>query len=402
MEVYYGSDVKCSCLAGPGWNGTTLVFLKVTPIMATDAQPTVSLVGCVNATDLGVVPLCADSEPAPILVAQDGIAPIIELTATPEDPDYNEMVTITATSSEPLKEAYLIALQHKPDNYNWSSCKPIGWPVDFDSPCNVSQGEWEMSECSHKDFCANWTVMTIGGTGNKTATVSFRNEFRVMDPWFVEVAAHDFSHCNEWPWKHEKWTQESIKFHEVKYEKINLCEGWNLISVQRYLDDPSVGAVLPGSAVHKVYYYTGGDYGYWKYSLYDPLTGRWAGTINTIEPGKGYWVYCSPPEFTLRLYSAPIDPLQVPPVYHLVKGWNLIGFTKIWEKGRDGTMDISTYFASLCPFKAAVLYWWDACKQYWYKEDPDAEIDEWDWDEDDMKKDKGYWLYMTEAGDLAP
>jgi hypothetical protein len=362
------------------WQGYTYVFLKV-PTMATDAVRTVKLVGCVAAEDPNIEPLDGREELIEC-ITQDGIAPIITVTPSTEEPEYNELVTVTVTASECLNEAYLFIGKGNPADYDWNMCKPIGWPTDWWTqgddgrvpgmpplPPTCPKGpypEWgeipmdedgnEMRACvwENWDCCTlttapasprgcdrNWIAMEPAvdqacntdsnmdtWDGSKTWTVTFRNT--------------DFSHwLPTYPWKHEKWTQESFLFWGLEVYRVELCEGWNLVSVPWKLEDPSpAGAFGPAMAqgttgyggITKAYYYTGGQFGSWRYTALNPVTGAWTGTLTQIVPGEAYWVWVSPPRIdwivrTVDPKDDPAYPMVVLPSYALKKGWNMVGYT---------------------------------------------------------------------------
>lgn len=363
------TDIEIHTFAfGGDW---TLVFLTTAEIMATGATPTVKVLG--EILDTGD-PQLAIEYPVDVL-CQDGIAPIITLSADPAEPGYNEMVTVTATASEPMSEAYIQVftdgLPEKPAGYEQGT-EPKDW-TDL-----------------------GWEVMDGSET---TWTYSFRYAYRPGDMVTVEVAGHDFTEWEQWSWKHEKWTEESIKFHAIEYFEIVLYEDWNLISVPWDLTDPSVGAVLPGSTVNKVLYYTGGYDGTWQFAFLNPVTGEWFGPITEIEPGKAYWVYSSPPKFTLRLYTAPVNPLAPPPSYSLEAGWNMIGYTYSTEEtqSEDFPIRIHHYLNSLMG-KASVLYAL-VPMEGWFRWHSGSH---YEFGHDYMEPGWGYWLFLTEAGVLAP
>ncbi|MFC2039269.1 hypothetical protein ACFLST_00550 [Chloroflexota bacterium] len=402
---------------GGAWQGFSYVFLDVMPIMATDETPAVQLVGCVSAMDSSVDPLCGNiTVPiTPDWGTQDGIAPIISVTSSPEEPGLNEEVTVTVTASECLNEAYLFISgpNQWPQDYYWNECKPIGWPTDWwtqqewgDIPLNSSDRKhiWENeTECcagapggqGPRD-CGDWYAMIPAGgfgcnEGSKTWTYTFFNTLSDKKDWFVEVAAHDFSihslsnpEMPFMPWKHEKWTEESLLFWSHDRYSTWLCEGWNLISFPGEPEDNTLEGIFGrwGGGVTAIHTYTTfmGGSGSWASSFLDPVSGTWLGSVFDIVPGKGYWVWCSPPDLELQMYLKPIDPLELPPSFDLQPGWNLIG-TVDW--GRFWTADggsgvaqdywpgglvwLDWYFASLMsPDNPMVLWGYCACERHWY------------------------------------
>jgi hypothetical protein len=470
---------------GGVWQGYTYVFLKLSTLMPTDAKPTVKLVGCVSEEMDMPSPESLDGRSEPIeCIAQDGIAPILTVTPSTEEPEYNELVTVEVTASECLNEAYLFIGKGHPSDYCWNMCKPIGWPTDWWTqgddgrvpdlcplpiPCPQPQdysasypewGEipfddplracvWENWDCctmpeapgGRKMGCdRNWLAMEPVADncepGSKTWTVTFRNtDFNPGRDWFVEVAGHDFSHwLPDFPWKHEKWTQESFLFWGLEVEILELCEGWNLVSVPWHLDDPTpAGAFGSGMAysavgyagITKAYYYTGGQYGTWKYTALNPATGAWSGTLTKVVPGEAYWVWVSPPWMDWVLRMAEPDPLSVPPVLSLKKGYNMLGYVELaeWQgtggEGEDDEVDRSVndqdmrfYFQSI-QGKATHAYAYDPC-WLWYEQDDGCprtggwirfnagQPDNYKWHYREMRIGCGYWVYVLENTDFAP
>lgn len=413
MEIHteYGKSPQCQ-----DWPGWTTVFLTVDPMMTTDETPTVQIVGEIKDTD-GIALLDKLPEGAPDglppyqeKVCQDGIAPLIEVSADPAKPGYNQMVTITVVAGEELSEAYLYIGHGYPDTYTWCEIKPIGWP-----PRQSAEPE----DWTDK----GWLFMTEG-EGN-TWTVSFRNKFGPDTPWFVEVAAHDFTEWEAFPWKHEKWTEESLIFEPKDNFFIKLYEGWNLISVPRDLIDPSLVGFFGGKGVTRVFYYNAAEPDpelRWLYAALIPETGQWLGTLTTIEPGKGYWVWCSPPWTKLLVRMKPIDPLAPPPSYNLVAGWNMIGVTMLnptyFAPHGGKRMFMHDYLSSLGGGEHgnatwSVLYWYylsgPGGSWGWLRTTPNSlyEMIWWcvywnEWSCPMAIPGHGYWIFMNQDGVLAP
>ena len=454
---------------GGAWQGYTYVFLTVTPIMATDAKPTVKLVGCISSDPEEASPEELDGREVPIeCIAQDGIAPILTVTPSTEKPEYNELVTVTVTASECLNEAYLFVGKGSPNYYDWNWCKPIGWPTDwwtqgddnrvpdmcplpepcpqpedysasypewgeitFDDP--LRQCVWENWECCRgpagppergRGCWGYWLAMDPVDDncdpGSKTWTVTFRNtDFNPSQEWFIEAAGHDFSHwLPTFPWKHEKWTQESFLFWGLEVFRLELCEGWNLVSVPWHLDDPTpAGAFGPAWAygtvgyggITKAYYYTGGTYGTWKYTALSPVTWTWTGTLTSIVPGEAYWVWVSPPwmDWILRTVEPDNDGLNpmVPPAYSLKKGWNMVGYTILTEQNWTSTYYFQHYVRTLWD-NALMCYVYDPCDQEygrgWVRFNSGFEGGAHSWQWMEPVAGFGYWLYLMEDGILVP
>lgn len=367
-----------------------VVFLTVGVPMLTDAEPMVVQVGPV--ADYAGYHL----DTAEVL-CQDGIWPLITVTASPEMPGYNDLVTVTATASEDMSEAYIQVFD------------PTGtWPSKPTDPWNGTTLEEWLAE--------GWTLMSGSGT---TWTYEFLYAYEPGDMVAVEVAGHDSSYYTDgWPvvapvypcfWKHEKWYQESYYFIALEKFEITLCEGWNLISVPGPLIDSSVQGVFDGTGVTYVYYYNPAVPGDWEYAIYDSTTGwRWINPYGmTIDHGKGYYVYCSPPSSTVTVWLTWFDQ---PPAYPLLAGWNLIGYTEfadVADTGTDMPILIKHYLRSLRD-NAMVMYTYDPCGQYhdlgpgWIRWDAGGQYYNWSYGDYTLVTGFGFWLYLLEAGFLAP
>ena len=384
-----------------------LVFLELPNPMATDAAPLVTLVD-------EVLDPAGNSAELDELYAQDGIAPWISLSYS-GSPYQGGTIAVTATATEPLTEAYLYWADisyfppTRPD-YLWEGAEPedwldLGWvemelQEDQDEELTIAYYEWEMEaidpqttlfvEVAAHDGTMYWSDMDSPGGD---------------DPgWWVDPSPCENEHP-KW-WKHEKWTQESLFLEGKDTIVIHLWEGWNLISVPRTPVDPSLRGVFGDIGVTKVYTYRTGRYGSWSGAIYDQDSGNWEtprglGRLTEIEPGKGYWVYCSPSgekpsyiydiegmaEFAMYLLYEEVDITiqvswtdlhvevepagtagSVPPSYPLRGGWNLIGVPvqgslDLMEIDMDRTvmpvprMFVSDYLSSL-DGNWQVLYWY--------------------------------------------
>lgn len=442
-------DYQGNWLSGCGYcsdNEYGLVFLTLNTPLLTDATPTVVQYGVVedlagNPCDKEYCWTCGAEQCLELpqtVTAQDGIGPAITVTASPENPGYNETVIVTATSSEPLSEAYLFIGSGSPYDYDWDCCKPIGWdlvgpPVPCSPTGHVPPGDWDGAECDPGGPAEGyWMLMTQSpqDPSGKTWKATFTNEMIPNRDWFVDVAAHDFTQwwvdmgdAGKWQdyncdwydkcWKHEKWTQESLLFWGREMYDVWLCEGWNLISTPWDLVDPSLKGFFgfrTNVGVTKVYHYTGGAYGYWMYALLNPVTGMWTGTITSIVPGKAYWVWVSPQEMRLWFPTKEPDPMTPPPTYSLKKGWNMLGYTEFAVGRSDDEMPlrIQWYLRSIQEI-SRVLYAYDPCGYLydwsegpgWLRWDSGGKL-AWKGSDDDMVPGAGYWLFLLEDALFAP
>ena len=156
---------------------------------------------------------------------------------------------------------------------------------------------------------------------------------------------------------------------------ISLSAGWNLISLPLIPDSTDIGDVLASmsSNIDVVKYY-------------DTSTGTWlsyvpnvGGTLNTMEDGKGYWIYMNEAD-TLTVNGVEMPgPAEILPVYPVAMEWNLIGFKSV------NSMNSSAYLSGVSYIRA-----------YGYDEDYFTVIGK------DMEPGFGYWLYADVAGNIVP
>jgi hypothetical protein len=202
----------------------------------------------------------------------------------------------------------------------------------------------------------------------KIWTGTFVNEFDPDESWFIEARVCTAEPEEDYPWKEQKCSRASLLFGAFEAYAIDLCEGWNLISVPDRLVDPTLKAAFSRymeedsyGPVTKVYYYTGGTAGTWQSAALNPTTGLWTGTITSIEPGKAYWVWSDDWDMTLMMRVAPRDPaaglISVP----LKAGWNMVGFVDISHTGQFSSARY--YFASVLTEELQSVLWeYRACQ----------------------------------------
>lgn len=169
---------------------------------------------------------------------------------------------------------------------------------------------------------------------------------------------------------------------------IKLTRGWNLISIPRALEDPSVTSVFTGYA-DRVYYGNEGTPGGWDSAVL--LNAAWTGNLQTIEEGKGYWVSAIA-DVDMVLKLAPNDPTKPPPSYLLQAGWNMIGYT---SRGLISSRTLSEYLRSLNNNWISV---------YRYSADAGFELGKPDGSGDftQVELGRGYWIHLNQATTLTP
>jgi hypothetical protein len=165
-----------------------------------------------------------------------------------------------------------------------------------------------------------------------------------------------------------------------------LTTGWNLVSIPKPVGDSSVSSVFSGvTTVDKIYGRSGDT---WQIASYSE--GAWGGTLTDIMPGSGYWMQASA-DTTVNLIYKPADPLDLPPVYGLPAGWSLIGYTTL---ELNPSAPVSSYLLSV-QGKWTSLYAFNPTTG-WALSKPGAV------GFSHVQMFKGYWLFLTEAGELVP
>ncbi|MBI2909456.1 MAG: YncE family protein [Chloroflexi bacterium] len=167
----------------------------------------------------------------------------------------------------------------------------------------------------------------------------------------------------------------------VSSNQVQLSGGWNLISMPGALTDPSVAAVFAQApSVTRVYY---SDRGNWVYAF--RAGDGWTGPLTQILDGRGYWVYVVAPSVLTLNLAPPVSN----PAYILSEGWNMIGFTTT----RANT-PVGQYIAALAG-KWIRLYRYDQVFGWELAAPGGVGFSQMEWG-------RGYWIFLNEAGTLAP
>ncbi|ODS36488.1 hypothetical protein BEH94_02510 [Candidatus Altiarchaeales archaeon WOR_SM1_SCG] len=157
-----------------------------------------------------------------------------------------------------------------------------------------------------------------------------------------------------------------------------LNKGWNLISIPIKPDDPSVSAVLSqieGKYTDVANY----EKGQWIYRSY--AYGDWFGELESIEPGKGYWLYMKD--------SAEIEvtgTTDYDRTITLYGGWNLIGYTSTEPQA------LSTALKSINGKYIDVATWNNGQWKY-----HSYAYGDWFGELSTIEPGKGYWLNMAKG-----
>ncbi|MBW2996229.1 hypothetical protein KY332_02905 [Candidatus Woesearchaeota archaeon] len=162
---------------------------------------------------------------------------------------------------------------------------------------------------------------------------------------------------------------------------VELDEEWNLISLPLVLEDRAVEAVFSGieGNVRVVYAYDPLEE--WKVWYPDPDV---PSNLETIDPGKGYWIYMKEEDkLTVEGTVGEGDPPK-PPRIDVKPGWNLIGVHSIAPRQISSALaSIEGKYISLWGYGVELIKL-------------DIEANPY------LEPGKGYWIYITEEGEIIP
>ncbi|UCG54168.1 MAG: DUF4430 domain-containing protein [Dehalococcoidia bacterium] len=170
----------------------------------------------------------------------------------------------------------------------------------------------------------------------------------------------------------------------IVYVTLTLRPGWNFISIPKKLagDNCTASEVFAGvnTGGHSIFQYTS--------SVWSAMS-----TNTTVSPLEGIWIYSTSTK-ELRPQFDP-DPRQVPPTKQLSAGWNAIGFS-------DFTATSTNSALTSVESKWATLIGYDSENQTYESSIINNDTTGGSHDESGlMHLWRGYWLYMTSAGELA-
>ena len=171
----------------------------------------------------------------------------------------------------------------------------------------------------------------------------------------------------------------------IVYVPLNLQSGWNFISIPKRLvsDNNTAQKVFSGvdTAGHSIFVYS--------------TSGGWSalGTSTAVSPLDGIWIYSAAAVELHPVFNT--NPRQVPPTKQLAAGWNAIGFSDFTPASANSALtSVETKWTTLIGFNAATQSYDVSTINNAPSGDPHSELRE-------MSLWKGYWLYLTSAGELA-
>jgi hypothetical protein len=171
----------------------------------------------------------------------------------------------------------------------------------------------------------------------------------------------------------------------IVYVELTLQPGWNFISVPKRLasDNGTAAAVFAGvdTGGHSIF-------------QYNP-SGGWSamGSSDNVSPLEGIWIYSSGTQTLRPVFDT--NRRQVPPAKQLSAGWNAIGFSDFSSASANSALtSVEDKWSILIGFDAASQTYETSIINGAPASDEHSETRE-------MSCWKGYWLYLTSAGELA-
>jgi len=170
----------------------------------------------------------------------------------------------------------------------------------------------------------------------------------------------------------------------IVYVTLTLRPGWNFISMPKKLagDNCTASEVFAGveTGGHSIFHYTS--------SGWEAMSDN-----TTVSPLEGIWIYSTGTK-DIRPQFDP-NPRQVPPAKQLSAGWNAIGFSDFTPASANSAL-------TSVESKWSTLIGYDAVSQaYEVSIINNAPASDNHSETRQMLPRKGYWLYMTSAGELA-
>lgn len=179
----------------------------------------------------------------------------------------------------------------------------------------------------------------------------------------------------------------------AKYS-VSMRPGWNLISLPGAATDSAINSVITIAAVDSVLTYDPSLPGGWLTAVRDDA-GQLAGTLTSVDAGKGYWVHSTTFEaITVDIPGLAAGSAVIPSDYSLSAGWNLLGVST--ETGAT-TRDPDEYLQGLSWSR---VYGYNNSGGAFTSQIPDA-VKGTD-SNGNLTVGQGYWVYLTEAGQFAP
>jgi hypothetical protein len=206
----------------------------------------------------------------------------------------------------------------------------------------------------------------------------------------VEVTAKDEA-------GNELESEGMVEIAERKPYSLALAPGWNLVSIPAEPADGDINSVIPADhPARSVLSYDPSIPGAWLTATRSN-GGAFEGTLTEITSGRAYWIH------TTSFESIKVDIPRLsagspvaPPTINIVKGWNMVPVQDVDEDRED--VSAKSYFSGL---DVSRVYWFDTVGNTWTSVDVGSVDDDGN-AADMLQIGKGYWVFTTEEGTLAP
>lgn len=205
----------------------------------------------------------------------------------------------------------------------------------------------------------------------------------------VEVTAKDEA-------GNELESEGTVEIVERDPYSVALAPGWNLVSIPAEPADSDINSVI--SADHpamSVLSYDPSVPGAWLTAT-RAGDGAFAGTLMEITSGRAYWIHTT----SFEAIEVDIPRLDagspvVPPTINIVKGWNMVPVQDVDEDRAD--VSANDYLSGI---EVSRVYWFDTVANTWVSINVGSTDD--GIATDMLQVGKGYWVFATEEGTLAP
>jgi len=165
---------------------------------------------------------------------------------------------------------------------------------------------------------------------------------------------------------------------------IILRSGWNFISTPRKL--------MPGNDTASIFFQV--DTAGHSVLSYNASEQRWHSMLadEKVRSLEGIWIYSNSTTRINLFFDT--NPMQTPPTKTLSAGWNAIGYSDTTPvPARDALISVQN--------KWAILIGFNQIQQKYETSIIRSATDPLHGDQQNMYPGKGYWLYMTDPGELA-
>ena len=177
---------------------------------------------------------------------------------------------------------------------------------------------------------------------------------------------------------------------------IALRPGWNLVSLPNDPASTLINEVVNVAAVDTVLTYDPTVSGGWLTAVRD-AEGNLDGPLDTIDSSRAYWIHTT----TFQSLKVDIPGMAggaeaLPPSFSLIKGWNLVPVVSL-VSAVGTTIDADQYFSGL---KWSRAYGYNSATRQFDAIIPTTTATPGR--TDTVAVGSGYWIFLTESGDLIP